>query len=103
MKQTNATNKRNKLLRKYLIPQSLVHAKSDTRVVLLMVHAFNPGTRGGRGRWVSEFKASLVYKRTGSKATEETLSQKNKRGLEEQYPSLVDKGFAQDSSILLWS
>jgi hypothetical protein len=30
----------------------------------VVVHTFNPSTRGGggRGRWVSEFKASLVYR-----------------------------------------
>jgi hypothetical protein len=27
-----------------------------------VAHAFNPSTGGGRGRWISEFKASLVYK-----------------------------------------
>ena len=27
----------------------------------MVVHAFNPSTSGGRGRWVSEFEASLVY------------------------------------------
>jgi hypothetical protein len=36
---------------------------------------------GGRGRWISEFKASLVYKvssRTARAIQRETLSQKNK-------------------------
>jgi hypothetical protein len=28
----------------------------------VVAHAFSPSTRGGRGRWISEFKASLVYK-----------------------------------------
>jgi hypothetical protein len=29
----------------------------------MVVHAFNPSTpEGGRGRWISEFKASLVYR-----------------------------------------
>jgi hypothetical protein len=27
-----------------------------------MAHAFYPSTRGGRGRQISEFEASLVYK-----------------------------------------
>jgi hypothetical protein len=31
---------------------------------------------GGRGRWISEFEASLVYK-VCSRTTRETLSQKN--------------------------
>jgi hypothetical protein len=28
----------------------------------MVAHFFNPSTRRGRGRWISEFKASLVYK-----------------------------------------
>jgi hypothetical protein len=28
----------------------------------VVVHAFNPSTREGRGRRISEFEASLVYK-----------------------------------------
>jgi hypothetical protein len=28
----------------------------------MVAHAFNPSTGGGRGRWISEFEASLVYK-----------------------------------------
>jgi hypothetical protein len=28
----------------------------------VVAHAFNPNTQGGRGRQISEFKASLVYK-----------------------------------------
>jgi hypothetical protein len=28
----------------------------------VVAHAFNPSTRGGRGRWISEFEASLFYK-----------------------------------------
>jgi hypothetical protein len=28
----------------------------------MVVHAFNPQHLGGRGRWISEFKASLVYR-----------------------------------------
>ena len=27
----------------------------------VVVHAFNPSTLGSRGRWISEFEASLVY------------------------------------------
>ena len=27
-----------------------------------MAHACNPSTLGGRGRWISEFEASLVYR-----------------------------------------
>jgi hypothetical protein len=36
---------------------------NKSRTVAVVVHAFNPSTLlGGRGRWISEFKASLVYK-----------------------------------------
>jgi hypothetical protein len=28
----------------------------------MVAHAFNPSTLGGRGRWISEFEVSLVYK-----------------------------------------
>jgi hypothetical protein len=28
----------------------------------MVVHTFNPSTQGGRGRRISEFKASLIYK-----------------------------------------
>jgi hypothetical protein len=31
-------------------------------------HAFNPSTWGGRGRWISDFKAKLVY-RVSSRTT----------------------------------
>ena len=33
--------------------------KTDWAVV---AHALNPSTWGGRGRWISEFQASLVYR-----------------------------------------
>ena len=38
----------------------------------VVAHAFNPSTLGGRGRWISEFKASLVYRVTSrtSRATQ---------------------------------
>jgi hypothetical protein len=38
---------------------SIVELQSTLRVV---AHAFNPSHLGGRGRWISEFEASLVYK-----------------------------------------
>jgi hypothetical protein len=28
----------------------------------MVAHSFNPSTQGGRGRQISEFEASLVYK-----------------------------------------
>jgi hypothetical protein len=34
----------------------------------VVVHAFNPSTRGGRGRRISEFEASLVYKESSRTA-----------------------------------
>jgi hypothetical protein len=37
------------------------HRKPDSGLDMV-VHAFNPSTLGGRGRQISEFKASLVYK-----------------------------------------
>ena len=40
----------------------------------VVAHAFNPSTLGGRGRQISEFKASLVY-RVSSKTARAT--QKN--------------------------
>jgi hypothetical protein len=35
--------------------------KRTTQGQLVVAHAFNPSTWGGRGRWISEIKASLVY------------------------------------------
>ena len=29
---------------------------------MVVPHACNPSTLGGRGRWISEFEASLVYR-----------------------------------------
>ena len=28
----------------------------------MVAQAFNPSTKGGRGRWISDFEASLVFK-----------------------------------------
>jgi hypothetical protein len=38
---------------------------------------------GGRGRWISEFKASQVY-RVGSRIARETLSRKTKKKKKEE-------------------
>ena len=50
---------------------------------VVVAHAFNPSTReGGRGRWISEFEASLIYRasaRRGSKATEKGCLEKIKK------------------------
>jgi hypothetical protein len=46
-----------------------------------VAHAFNPSSWGGRGRQISEFKASLVYKvssRTARAIQRNPVSEKNK-------------------------
>ena len=46
----------------------------------VVTHACNPSTLGGRGRRISEFEASLVYRvssRTARAIQKKTLSQKN--------------------------
>ena len=59
----------------------------------MVAHAFNPSTLGGRGRWISEFEASLVYRvssRTAraiqrnpvSKKTKSKKQKKKRSGLE---------------------
>ena len=50
----------------------------------MVTHAFNPNIQeaeGDRGRQISEFEASLVYKVSSrtARATQETLSQKNQK------------------------
>jgi hypothetical protein len=46
----------------------------------VVAHAFNPSTRGSRGRWISEFKASLVYRVSSrtARATQRNPVSKNK-------------------------
>ena len=39
-----------------------MYIKNSTRSRAVVVHACNPSTLGGRGRWISEFEASLVYR-----------------------------------------
>jgi hypothetical protein len=34
----------------------------------MVVHCFNPSNSGGRGRWISEFKATLVYRKSSRTA-----------------------------------
>ena len=46
-----------------------------------MAHAFNPSTWEGRGRWISEFEASLVYRvisRTARTEQRNPVSKKQK-------------------------
>ena len=45
-------------------------------VVVAAAHACDPSTLGGRGRWISEFKASLVYRVSSrtARATQKKIS-----------------------------
>jgi hypothetical protein len=48
----------------------------------MVAHAFNPSTRDGRGRRISEFEASLVYKvssRTARAIQRNPVSKKQKK------------------------
>lgn len=47
----------------------------------VMVHAFQPSTIGGRGRWISAFEVSLVYRASSrsAKATRTNPVLKNKK------------------------
>jgi hypothetical protein len=48
----------------------------------VVVHAFNPSSKGGRGRPISEFEASLVYKvssRTARAIQRNPVSNKTKQ------------------------
>jgi hypothetical protein len=46
----------------------------------VVAHTFNPSNSGGRGRWISEFKASLVYKVSSrtARATQRPCLEKTK-------------------------
>ena len=49
-----------------------------------MAHACNPSTLGGRGRWISELEASLVYRvssRTARAIERNPVSKQNKKYL----------------------
>ena len=59
----------------------------------MVVDACNPSTLGGRGRWISEFEASLVYRvssRTAS-ATQRKLSRKIKTKTNKQKTQLISE------------
>jgi hypothetical protein len=48
----------------------------------VVAHAFNPSTLGGRGRQISEFEASLIYRvssRTARATQRNPVSKKNKK------------------------
>jgi hypothetical protein len=47
----------------------------------VVAHAFNLSTWGGRGRWISEFEVSLVYKVSSrtARATERNPVSKNQK------------------------
>jgi hypothetical protein len=56
--------------------------KKERQGRAVVAHTFNPSTWGGRGRWISEFEASLVYKVSSRKAKglhRETLSQRGRK------------------------
>ena len=59
--------------------------KSSLLAPVTLVHTFNPrvnGGRGGRGRQISEFKVSLVYRassRTARAVKQRNLVSKNKQ------------------------
>jgi hypothetical protein len=46
----------------------------------VVAHTFKPSTLGGRGRWISEFEASLVYRVSSriARATQRNPVSKNK-------------------------
>jgi hypothetical protein len=53
----------------------------------VVLHAFNPSTwEGGRGRWISELEASLVYKVSSrtARATQRNPVFKNKQNKTKQ-------------------
>jgi hypothetical protein len=57
----------------------------------LVAHAFNP-SRGGRGRWISEFEASLVYKvssRTARAIQRNPVSRKKKKKKKSKPPPIL--------------
>jgi hypothetical protein len=47
----------------------------------MVVHASNPNTFGGRGKWISEFEASLVYRASSrtSRVQRNPVSKKKKK------------------------
>jgi hypothetical protein len=55
-------------------------SENRKRSQAVVAHAFNPCTGGGRGRWISEFEASLVYRVSSrtAKATQKNPVSKTK-------------------------
>jgi hypothetical protein len=47
----------------------------------MVAHTFNPSTREARGRWISEFEASLIYKVSSrtARATQRNPVSKNQK------------------------
>ena len=56
----------------------------------MVAHAFNPQHSGGKGRWISEFEASLVYK-VSSRAIQRNPVSKNKTK-QKKNPKQTKKG-----------
>ena len=59
-----------------------------------MTHICNPSTLGGRGRWISEFEPSLVYKvsfRTARAIQKNLVSEKNKSKKQKQKQNKTNK------------
>jgi hypothetical protein len=56
----------------------------------VVAHAFNPKHSGGRGKWISEFEASLVYRVSSrtARATQRNPVLKNKTKQNERPPPL---------------
>ena len=53
----------------------------------MVAHAFSPSTREAKGRWISEFQASLVYKVSSrtARAIQRTLSRKTKQSKKKKH------------------
>ena len=55
----------------------------------VVAHACNPSTLGGRGRWISEFKASLIYRvssRTARTIQRNPISKKTNKKMFKNFP-----------------
>jgi hypothetical protein len=65
-----------------LMPKHIPLYRNSTFLPGMVAHTFSPSTwEAGRGRWISEFEASLVYKvssRTARAIQRNTVSEKQK-------------------------
>jgi hypothetical protein len=57
----------------------------------VVAHDFNPSTLGGRGRWISEFEASLVYRVSSrtARAIQRNPVSKNQKKKKKRFISLL--------------